>query len=597
MDIELPNGKVIQGVPDGTPKDEIMRKAIAAGLATEADFGVPQQAPQQQPNEQAAIGQPQAVEQQDPAPTSPVEPSPVGQGQYSKEPEPYNYQTQRGAPSQIPERGSIGDKLTGAGEVALNVASGALTAPVAGLAGLGDIVTGGDLESATDTIGNVQDALTYEPSTETGTEYQQVLGEALQPVSEALEESGEYLGDATLKATGSWELAGLAQSIPEAVLELIGVKGAGKAVKAKPRLAKSPKAALSQSAPEVKQLRSEASRIYKEIDDSGLRVKKTDFLELGAKLSETARKSGYDPNLTPKIKGFLERLQNDYEKGNYKITDIDQLRKVAQVPANAIDNATEAAIGSRMIGVIDDFLDGQGAKLSKTYGADIGKKYKDARALTARVKKSELVDEAVFKANEAASGFENGLRNEIRSILKSKKKRRGFTGDEIKAMQQITQGGTMENTFKRLGKLGFGTDQQTNVLLGMIGAGAGGAALGPAGIALAPAVGTVSARIAKKLGDKNAKFLGEITRAGKNGERIAEAYVKSVPKRLQSPEELSALLADPSVDASTVSSLAESYKANPQLIKDAAFLTQKLRQVQLAGALVAQSPENDQADN
>lgn len=592
MDIELPNGKVIQGIPDGTPKAEIMRKAIAAGFATPEDFG---QQPQAQPSEQP---QPQPVSepiQAEQPVSAPVEVAPY-QGYSQPEQQGYGYQTQPDRPSAVPEQGSLGEKIMGAGEVGANIVSSAVAAPIAGLAGLGDIATGGDLESATDTIKSTQDALTYEPKSGKGKEYQQNVGEVLQPVGEALQDGGEYLGNETLKATGSWELAGLAQSIPEAVLELIGVKGAGRVAKPKSTLAKQPKAALSQSAPEIKQLRNEASRIYKEIDDSGLRVKKTDFLELGAKLSETARKSGYDPNLTPKIKGFLERLQNDYEKGNYKITDIDQLRRVAQVPANAIDNATEAAIGSRMIGVIDDFLDNQGVKLSQSYGPDVGKKYRDARALTARVKKSEVIDEAVFKAGEAASGFENGLRNEMRSILKNKKKRRGFTQDEIKAMQQITQGGTAENLFKKLGKLGYGADQQTNVLLGIIGAGAGGAAFGPAGIAITPLIGQVSGNIAKKLGAKNAKFVGDITRAGKNGEEIADAYIKNVPKRLQKPEELTALLADPSVDASTVLSVAEKYKTNPQLIKDAAFLTQKLRQLQLTGALAAQAPDDEQSE-
>ena len=38
MNIELPNGAIIEGVPDGTPKDEIRIKAIRAGLATAADF-------------------------------------------------------------------------------------------------------------------------------------------------------------------------------------------------------------------------------------------------------------------------------------------------------------------------------------------------------------------------------------------------------------------------------------------------------------------------------------------------------------------------------------------------------------------------------
>jgi len=38
MDVTLPNGQVIRGVPEGTPKDEIARKAVQAGLAQESDF-------------------------------------------------------------------------------------------------------------------------------------------------------------------------------------------------------------------------------------------------------------------------------------------------------------------------------------------------------------------------------------------------------------------------------------------------------------------------------------------------------------------------------------------------------------------------------
>ena len=38
MDIELPNGVVIQDIPEGTSKDQIMAKAIKAGLATPEDF-------------------------------------------------------------------------------------------------------------------------------------------------------------------------------------------------------------------------------------------------------------------------------------------------------------------------------------------------------------------------------------------------------------------------------------------------------------------------------------------------------------------------------------------------------------------------------
>ena len=43
MDIELPNGTIIQGIPEGTPKSVVMEKAIKAGLAKAEDFGSTQQ--------------------------------------------------------------------------------------------------------------------------------------------------------------------------------------------------------------------------------------------------------------------------------------------------------------------------------------------------------------------------------------------------------------------------------------------------------------------------------------------------------------------------------------------------------------------------
>lgn len=42
MNVTLPNGRVIEGVPEGTAKSQIMAKAISAGLATREDFEVTQ---------------------------------------------------------------------------------------------------------------------------------------------------------------------------------------------------------------------------------------------------------------------------------------------------------------------------------------------------------------------------------------------------------------------------------------------------------------------------------------------------------------------------------------------------------------------------
>lgn len=64
MEVRLPNGVVMQGVPDGTSKEAIMQKAIGAGLATQADFTMPAGATQTPPRQ--AAGSPAARPAYDP---------------------------------------------------------------------------------------------------------------------------------------------------------------------------------------------------------------------------------------------------------------------------------------------------------------------------------------------------------------------------------------------------------------------------------------------------------------------------------------------------------------------------------------------------
>ncbi|HHL2498124.1 TPA: lytic transglycosylase domain-containing protein [Yersinia enterocolitica] len=57
MNVTLPNGRVIQGVPDGTTKEQVMQKAISSGLATPEDFMQASQPPQRT-NQLPTIAQP-----------------------------------------------------------------------------------------------------------------------------------------------------------------------------------------------------------------------------------------------------------------------------------------------------------------------------------------------------------------------------------------------------------------------------------------------------------------------------------------------------------------------------------------------------------
>lgn len=478
--------------------------------------------------------------------------------------------------AQAKPEASFYDKALGVPDAAASLISGMTTGTLGQLAGGAyDAVTGGRNEQGDNPLTQVEQpqtmaeklsgALTIEPRTQSGQEY-------VKNISEVAGSLPPYMG------------------LPMST----GVSQTLKSLK-RP-LSKNYKKALSQVAPSNDNLKDAAKVLYNEIEDAGIKVPRNDYLNFAMKLNNDLRKSGLDENLTPKTMGVLKRIETDFENNKTGLTDLEQVRKLANIATKQFDNPTEQSLGIKIKNSIDDFVQSEASK-NEGSGGNVGELYTGARNLTQRRKKAELLDEAILKSEQAASGFENGLRNELRSILKNRKKRSGFNQEEIQAMKQITQGGTLENTLKKLGKIGFGADQQTNMLLGAVGAGAGaslGAQMfGPGGAAVGatiiPAIGQVSANAAKKLASKNQAFLNDLTRSGKSGNGVVKSYLKNIPRGKQSREELAALLLDPKIDITDIEKLSGKYKKG--IVDDAVFMANKLKAAQLAAYANASNEE------
>lgn len=159
MDVELPSGLVIEGIPEGTSKEEIKRKAIASGLATEADFGV----------------EPSALQRTGEVPVMPE--------QMGQLPDVY-------APN--PTETSLGQMASGALETGASMASGATFGTLGQMAGTAqgvlEYLSQGDFSKPPGEL--VQQRamegagrMTIKPVTETGQRYAQEAGEALAPLA------------------------------------------------------------------------------------------------------------------------------------------------------------------------------------------------------------------------------------------------------------------------------------------------------------------------------------------------------------------------------------------------------------------------------
>lgn len=274
------------------------------------------------------------------------------------------------------------------------------------------------------------------------------------------------------------------------------------------------------AAPSMDDIRAGAERLYAQAD-AAAPMPRADFTNAAQGMIDDAVRKGMDADLTPGAAKVADRITDAATSPDPGIgfRELDILRRKAAVPAGNFANKTESALGSKMIEGIDDFVDAADPAL--------GGIVDEARGMWARLRRSDTIRTAMKRAEEAASGYENGLAIEFRKILKSDKLSRGFSEAEKKAMQAVVRGTPFGNFFRQVGKMGIGLNRQSNGLGAMVGGLAGGATLGPVGGLLFPAIGTVA-----KAGTNAAK-----RSAAERAARLIEAggigQVKSLPAPAQ----------------------------------------------------------------
>lgn len=442
-------------------------------------------------------------------------------------------------------------------EPAATLVTGAIAEPIAGLAGIAKAAFAPSPEEAVrrgaEAVAETREALTFKPRTPEGQESLRRFGEALAPIGETLQSAEKFLGDEAFKATKSPALAAFATTLPTIVIEVLGLAGTKGFIKGASKartLAKNKelKRSIVAAAPDIEQIKDASRAVYKELDDAGVTLRANAFKRLKSGIDKSVKEAGFDPDLTPKTASVLKRFEKELDQP-HTLTEIDTLRKVAQNAAAAIEPA-DARLGAIILDNIDSFLDtAQPAAFFKgaVKASDVTPKFKVARELWGRARRSELINEAFEKAKNQASGFENGIVVQMRGILNNKKKARFFKPKEIKAMQDVVRGTTTANIAKLVGRLGFSEGHATNILGGAVGAVGGAALFGTPGAIAVPIIGQVSRKLAQRLTRKGGEFADIIVRAGTDADKIAKAYLSRTPKGQRSISELSELLARPDI--------------------------------------------------
>lgn len=224
-------------------------------------------------------------------------------------------------------------------------------------------------------------------------------------------------------------------------------------------------------------LKAESSNMFHAVDQSGVTVDTNKFSSFVQNLISVAKKDRINSTLDPKSHAAYQELISalgDVQSsgGALAISDIHTLRQIAQKAAMSSDGR-DAMFANRIVDGLDTFVTtpgnlvlppnqlGQGTN-------DAGNELMKAISTWGRAKRTGVVEEAIYKAQNQASGLENGLRTQFRSIIMNPKKRAMFSSAEIQAFQTVANGTPMSNAMKLLGKFGFAPNNWLGGMGGLI---------------------------------------------------------------------------------------------------------------------------------
>jgi len=278
-------------------------------------------------------------------------------------------------------------------------------------------------------------------------------------------------------------------------------------------------------------LKNKSSELFKEARDSGVQLDPKAFGSTMSTIAKDLRAEGYDPRLYPKIDVALSELKNITATKDFN--ELNTLRKFIMGAQKSAD-PEERRLATMLKADFDNYI----ANVPDTAIIGGSKEglaaWKEARDTYTKLSKADIFNDMIEKAKTqknvlTQSGEENALFRELRKLAENPKRMRLFTASEQDAIKKATEGGSVQNIMRFMGRF-----TPTGPVSGMF---AGGAMLANPAVAIPFEVASVMSRAgATKMRKDDVKKLAAMMRAGKMPEMVSN------PKFTQDQRDLAKLL-------------------------------------------------------
>jgi hypothetical protein len=290
--------------------------------------------------------------------------------------------------------------------------------------------------------------------------------------------------------------------------------------------------ALNKKSPTMtpEELKAVGSAAYARAKDAGVVFKPEAVERLRDTVYKDMAEFGFHPKNQPGAGVAYDELSRLSQNGNVGLDGLESLRRMVSGGFNPTNPSNNALLG-KITDRIDDFAASAGANDVLTGNAKAATEaLAEGRDYWSRFRKlekvQELIDKAGRRAGSTGSGgnVENATRQELRKILDNKKLMRGFTKDELAAIDAAVMGTGAQNTLRLLGKLSPGGNGL------MMALGGATTALNPYIGIPAMALGYGAKKAAESMTARNAETVKKLIAAG--GSKSALEGPKNTLQRL-----------------------------------------------------------------
>lgn len=420
MEVELPNGVILSDIPEGTTKAQVKAKAIAAGIATEADFG-----------------------------SSTSAPVPAKRSLWEEAGRQLGLTARAGVTGATDIASMVLDPAVG---LVNKVVGSSLTAPSESLQ---QLMTKAGLPEPENKL---ERAVQRGASAVAGVGSQAKLAassgvQALKPFTKEVAQQGAAAGAAGATAQVVSENMQEAGSSPTATFAATLASGllAG-GVGAKTVRSISP--STSKPVVTMEDVKLEAGRAYTRVDDAGISVKPKPLLDTVDKIeTKLVSEANFNPVMEAHkpVKQVLDQFRQMIGTERVSFTKMEQLRQTAgDLVRESTDPATRRLARMVVEGVDDKITSLQPTDLITGKGNLEGalKDVKAARDAWKRTAKASMLEDAlnVAEARALAPTASEGelIRTQFKQIASSKEKMRLFNQDEQAAIKRIVGGSGVE---------------------------------------------------------------------------------------------------------------------------------------------------------